>query len=147
MKVPLTVLILAAAVTASGQPGRAEHMLDLLTYPLTPDTSTKGAGLAAGHAGGVAGQQPEPTFRLSLLSLDREDYVTGDPLIYEVGLENISKHPVDLPWSPDRVLFQTPEPFLPVPSAILFLEVRDRAGLKKLAMLDGQALYVVGSRR
>jgi hypothetical protein len=77
--------------------------------------------------------------------MDRTSYETGDPVIYEVQVENAANRPIILPWSPDRVLFRTPGPTPPTAvEAGIFLEVRDHGGSKKLASLEPSVMF--GSR-
>src|SRR4051812_49065480 len=114
MRVSLLALALSSVLLAAQLHQRADHVLDILTYRLTPDTSPPAnlMVIPGGVLGAAEGPQPPPSLKLTLLSLDRLSYETGDPVIYEVWMENIGNRPVVLPWSPDRVSFAA---FGPIP--------------------------------
>jgi hypothetical protein len=149
MRVSLLALSLSSALAAAQSQRAADHVLDILTYRVTPETSAPANPSTLPAGGGVSGgestQRPRGTLKVTLLSLDRLSYETGDPVIYEVWIENTGNRPVVLPWSPDLVRFRGPGPIAP-PSveALVFLEVRDRARSRALAQLEPSMLF--GSR-
>jgi hypothetical protein len=121
----------------------ADHLLDILTYPLTPDHSVQGSVRSSAFPSNdelLRGLRA--SLDVNLLSLDRTDYKAGDRVIYELRIKNIGSNTLVLPWSPDGVIFIGPTLVAP-PSiqAAIYLEVRDRVRLRKLARLDPTPLF------
>jgi len=133
------VLVLAALVFCLVGQQPVEHVLDILTYRLTPEApSSATSGVAGGIATGTSGPVPPSPFAITLVDLDRRVFSPGESLVYEVVLENISSKAVVLPWSPDRVRFAE------IKDAVrgsLHLEARDATGRTLLAHLLSQCLY------
>src|SRR4051812_35674116 len=135
----VVALTAAAAVGLFSQSVTTEHVLDIAAFRLTPETT------AAPNAGippsDFSGRSHAPTSRplsLTLAALHRSVYVSGETMEYEVLLENVSRGPVTLPWSPDRVRFTNVERQI---TSVLELEVRDAVGTRVLAHLQPQVLY------
>jgi hypothetical protein len=144
MRFGLFALVFGGALVTAQSQQRVDHVLDLLTYSVTPDNSVTANPSRIPPGGGSVseGSQRPGSLRMTLLSMDRSDYETGDPITYEVRLENTGNRPVVLPWSPDRVLFQAPGPALPRPvEAAIFLEVLERGGSKTLTLLEPRMLF------
>lgn len=139
MKSIWTVSVMAlAAFTA--QPAPVEHVLDILTYRLTPERSSsrKVLGAEGQVSSSVYASWPASALSVTLSELDRRVYNPGDRLVYEVVIQNMSLEPVTLPWSPDRVRFSEVKGGV---EGILTLEVRDVSGRRLLGRLESQALY------
>ena len=116
-----------------------EHVLDILTYRLTPEPpSSATSGVAGGTATGTSAPVAPSPFAITLVDLDRRVFSPGESLAYEVVLENISSKAVVLPWSPDRVRFAELQDAV---RGTLHLEVRDAMGRTLLAHMPSQCLY------
>jgi hypothetical protein len=88
--------------------------------------------------------QPASPLRLTLLSVDRTDFVYGEEFIYEVLIENIGRETIVLPWSPDLGAFVQPAPRLPAGylRGSVYLRVESASGQPEvLALLESQSLY------
>ena len=139
LKVVSILLTLICAVGGSVQPPHAEHSLDIVGYPLTPDD---GVPLQM-RAGAVSpGRAEKPNLKLTLLGLDRLSYQPGDAAVYEVLLENVGNRTVRLPWSPDVAAFKALLNAAPrtVSRGSLFLEVQSPQDSTRLAWLEPQPL-------
>jgi hypothetical protein len=143
MKSALAFLVVVSVTVAAGQPlRRPNHVLDIVSYPMTPEPSepSEPGGIGAGGRSWVEGQVPtDIALRATLVSMDSGSYLTGDPLTYEIEVENTGSKPVVLPWSPDRVLFRT-QSALPTATGSIFLEVWDVTGSRRLAWLESKGL-------
>jgi hypothetical protein len=138
----ISSLGVAQAIVSASQLPRVDYILDIVTYPLTPELPG-GAGprSAPGFASVTEGEDLTRGIRIKLESLDRLDYHRGDALIYEVLIENIGPRSVVLPWSPDRVAVQGNAPdAASIRQVVLSLSVTDRPG-KPGALLEPIALY------
>ncbi len=144
MRVTALIVVLGGAVAAAQSP-RADHLLDILASRVTPQIAVpaNSGRLPAGAVSGTEGDQHRESRRLkvTLLSLDRVDYETGDSVIYELLIENIGNSPVVLPWSPDHTLFTAGSVPAPLARAAIFLEVLDHAGSKQIAWLEPSVLF------
>jgi hypothetical protein len=138
----ISCLGVASAVVGASQLPRADYILDIVTYPLTPERPSGAAPqLAPGFASVTEGEDLTRGIRIKLESLDRLDYHRGDALIYEVLIENIGPRSVVLPWSPDRVAVQGSVPdTTSIRQVVLSLSVTDRPGTPG-ALLEPIALY------
>ena len=145
MKTAILLLCLGAAAGAQQPSKRPHHVLDIVTYTLTPEPAapSDAAGLPSGHRGGTSHRRTGVTLRARLASLDLSSYELGDPLIYEIELENAGTRPILLPWSPDRVRFVSRgHKGTPPNKAIISLQVWDVTGSgRPLATLEPQSLF------
>ena len=123
-----------------GQSRDRELLLDLTSEP----AANHGALTAAQHramrsgAGTRGTGAPASDIRISasLQDLGQTVFTLGDPLVYDVVLQNTGTTPLALPWASDRALFAGKD----VVEAILTLEVRDASGRNRLATLGSQSL-------
>ena len=146
MRTAILLLCLGATAAGAGQPSRRpHHVLDIVTYTLTPEPAvpSDSAGLPSGHLGATSHHRSGVNLRARLASLDSSSYETGDPVIYEIELENAGPKAVLLPWSPDRVRFTSRGSKGPPPSQVIVsLEVWDVTGSRRrLAALEPRALF------
>jgi len=138
-------IVAAASVVAvahvAAQGVQADHYLDI---PGHTQTGTSGAGsfFPMRNSFATTGHAPPNPLRLTLLSVERSDFVFGARFVYDVLIENTGRETVIIPWSPDRGAFVQPAPRIPdgFRTGIVFLEVESAAG-KALGLLDGQPLY------
>jgi hypothetical protein len=88
------------------------------------------------------GRRSNASAKLTLVALDRTVYEFGDPVVFEVDIENTGRQPMVLPWSPDQALFplERRASMQGYRSATVTLWVQSRATGKDLAWLDGQTL-------
>lgn len=137
---------ISIGLAAVAQEPPPNHVLDLVGHrPAPAMPSSRGippGGLSVGtHSGRTL-----PSLRVTLLSLDRSDYRTGDPVIYEVMIQNVGTTPVELPWSPDAHLFSDLSFAFPqvasasVRQSFLSLEILG-AGAQRLASLEPRPLF------
>jgi hypothetical protein len=138
-------LLMMVAVLAAGALHQTavpqEYILDVVSYPLSPEP-VRAYDLKVPAGGARAHDRKEPSgLVLTLVSVDRNNYLSGDAIIYELVLENQGSGMVTLPWSPDRVRFNSPSEDANVHVASLFLEVRNRGGRERLAWLQPQLLF------
>lgn len=135
-------LLAAHAVVHASQLQQADYILDIVTYPLTPELfGGAGPRSAPGFASVAEGEDLTRGIRIKLESLDRLNYDRGDALIYEVLIENIGPRSVVLPWSPDPVGVQRNAPDTTgIRQVALSLSVTDRQG-KPGAFLEPTTLY------
>jgi hypothetical protein len=118
-----------------------EYLLDL-TKPVSRKERKK-SGSMGGSSASMEGDSRRQVInlKLTLLSLDKQDYRLGDYVICEVRLHNISKSPVFLPWSADYDKVKpndekTPPGFL---SAFLNLTAMDEN--EGLIFFNGVSIY------
>src|SRR5687768_7094606 len=133
-------MFLAAAVGSYAQNARADHYLDIPGHTRT-GTSGAGAFFPGRNSVSSSGHAPASTLKLTLVSVDRTDFIYGEEFIYEVLIENIGKEPIALPWSPDRGAFVQPAPRTPAGylSGGLYLQVEStNVQPAVLALLDSQ---------
>jgi hypothetical protein len=139
----ISCLGIASAVVGASQLPRADYTLDIVTHPMTPEplVGPTARVLPPGAGGGVEGEKPFTNLRVTLESLDRRSYAPGEPLVYEILVENLGPRALVLPWSPDRVAVQGQAlDDSQVRTASLFLEVTDRQR-KRIAWLEPQRLF------
>ena len=146
MKFALFASVVSAVLVAGAQSPRADFVLDIVGHRVTPDESanTDASGIPGGGGGGTVSGVPSSSgsLELTLGSLEPMSLDTGDPLVYEVLIQNVGTRAFVLPWSPDRAVFKAPVPAMPpVREGSLFLEVRDRMGSRRLAWLEPQLLF------
>ena len=137
-------MFLAAAAGAHAQGAKADHYLDIPGHTLT-GTSGAGAFFPPGR-NSVSGSTHAPAspLKLTLVSVDRTDFVYGEEFIYEVLIENTGREPITLPWSPDLGAFVQPAPRIPAGylRGSVYLQVESASGQPAvLALLDLQPLY------
>lgn len=144
----LLAFMLAGAIVSAAQPRQADYVLDVLGYRHTREPEREAPSdtrvIQGGSVSATSGGPVAPGLSVRLLSLDSLSYETGDPVIYELWIENIGKSPVALPWSPDRVLFTPPTLKLSAPNVVqgsVALEVRARGNASRLAVLEPQPLF------
>jgi hypothetical protein len=132
MRAAALVLCLGAVAGVSGQSRPAHHVLDVVTYPVASEsgTSSAPAGVPAGHVSAKAHDRSAVNLRARLVSLDFASYETGDPVIYEIEVENMGRTPVVLPWSPDSVRVSRESDGESI-QAIISLEVWDGGGSRR----------------
>jgi hypothetical protein len=121
-------------------------VLDLATYPLTEDGAAKRLGPSSSRVSSIAPAR-SVALKVSLAALDRYDYATSDPLIYEVLIENVGDSPFRLPWSPVQAVVddEDREHVRGYLEATVSLEVGDSGSNQLLARFDPQPLF--GSER
>lgn len=132
MRAAALVLCLGAVAAVSGQSRPAHHVLDVVTYRLASDSGAASApaGVPAGHVSAKVHDRSAVTLRARLVSLDFATYQTGDPVIYEIEIENMGRTPVVLPWSPDGVRVSRESDGESI-QAIVSLEVWDVSGSRR----------------
>jgi len=98
---PLSAVVLAfAAALASAQTRPPDFVLDLLRRaPVRAVTSSSTGAVPGGVIGG--GVNTDAQLRVTLVSVDRTSFQTGDSVVYELAFENVGKTRIVLPWSPD----------------------------------------------
>lgn len=81
----------------------AQHqdLLDLTKKASAPDSNNLGA-VSDGLVGGSGTQRVSLPIMLTLESLDKKTYTTGERFIYEVVIANIGERPITLPWEPEK---------------------------------------------
>jgi hypothetical protein len=133
----ISCLWVAHAIVGYAQSSSPDYILDIVTHPTTPERpGREGAHVGPGHASVTEGEDLTRGIRVTLESLDRRDYHRGDPLTYEILIENVGPSDVVLPWSPDRVGVQeNARDIAGVRQVILSLSVTDRPG-KPGALLE-----------
>ena len=132
MRAATLVLCLGAVAAVAGQSRPAHHVLDVVTYPPASDSgaSSAPAGVPAGQASVKGHVRSVVNLRARLVSLDFSSYETGDPVIYEIEVENMGRTPVVLPWSPDSVRVARESDGESI-QAIISLEVWDVSGSRR----------------
>lgn len=142
----MRVICVAAVVglsvaSLSAQGVKADYYLDIPGHTQT-GTSGEGSFFPAQNSRGMTSHPPPNPLRLTLLSIDRNDFLFGERFTYDVLIENTGKETVVVPWSPDRGAFVQPAPRIPdgFRSGSVFLVVESVDG-KDLGLLDGQSLY------
>jgi len=118
MKRPATASILSVAVVtlacapSFAQSGAVQHVLDVGGAPTTPAPAESSPSIdlllkrqARPPLGRSSHERRETRAQLtiSLVSVDRITYDTGDPIGFEAVVENVGTKPVAIPWSPDFV--------------------------------------------
>ena len=125
-------LLLVGEILAAQQ-----HVLDLTQ----PDLVRTMPPVESGCAIGFEGEKPvRVPLELMLISLDRQDYVLGDHVTYQVNLRNVGNVPLSLPWSVDRAVVERDR--APFSQAILSLAVSDaqkREHSLAAVVLDGSS--------
>jgi hypothetical protein len=81
-------------------PARAQHLLDLTKGQSGAEHPGQSIGSvkAPGHSGALANQD----LTIQLLRLDRNAYILGERVVFEVQLVNASRQNVEIPWSAER---------------------------------------------
>jgi|SRR5688572_12239585 len=136
-------VFLAAAVSLHAQSIKADHYLDV---PGHTRTATAGANAFFPGKNSIAGSGHAivSPLKVTLVSIDRTDFMYGDEFVYEVLIENTGGQPITLPWSPDRGAFVQPAPRTPAGylSGRLYLHVESvTAQPVLLALLESQMLF------
>ena len=137
------LMFLATAAGPHAQSVKADHYLDIPGHTHT-GTSGAGAFFPTRHSVSSSSHPPPSPLKVTLVSVDRTDFVYGEEFVYEVLIENISKELVTLPWSPDQGAFVQPAPRIPSGyiSGSVYLLVESASGQPAvLALLDSQSLY------
>jgi hypothetical protein len=140
---PLVVLGLLAAGVQATTP---DFVLDVGSFaPAAQQPSTGQVQLMVSGGGSSATPVPAPNVRVSLATLDRSSYVTGEALVYEVLIQNVGDKPFVLPWSPDLnwCTRQDRAKRSGYREALISLRVIDPVTGRSLAEIDSQPL--VGS--
>ena len=135
------LIVFAFAVLLKAQSIRFDHYLDI---PGQARSSIPAGSFFPRHALVSLGHSPPSPLSLTLVSVDIADLAYGDYFTFEVLIENTSREPVILPWSPDAGAFaqpvrRMPEGFL---SGFVSLRIESEDDQQStLALLDGQPLY------
>ena len=137
----LVTAVAALAAALAAQNIKSDYYLDI---PGHTQTGTSGAGAFFPRQDFVSStSHPPPNpLKLTLLSIDRIDFIYGERFTYDILIENTGKEPVTLPWSPDRGAFVQPAPRTPdgFRRGMVYLVAESAAGVQ-LGLLDGQSLY------
>jgi hypothetical protein len=112
----------------------AQHLLDLTKVGIVATTPQTNEAGGIGYSGM---QSPEVPFRLELSRLDRQIYVLGSGIEYEVTLQNIGQTAFALPWSVDRAAVERGGPFLQASLALMVMDADRRENLIGAVILDG----------
>ena len=114
------VCVLLGALAVEKAICQSEPFLDatILKVPRQNDNRRRSGGIASGCLGhtGKPCLNPLPV-KITLLSLDKESYYNGEPLVLEVRLENIGDKPLLIPWTRDWRLLDRRNP---KPDALIF---------------------------
>jgi hypothetical protein len=127
------------ALTLQAQ-GRATVTVDL---PLGSNAcpSDGGGGLVQGANLNIVhgGAKTVPPLEVTLVSMNREEYQAGDPLVFEVGIRNRSQTPQRIPMLPRSAICDELDPNKPeYADAIIQLRVKtspSESGLASVATL------------
>jgi len=138
----LCLMFVLLAVRLPAQSVKADHYLDI---PGQGRSGIPGGSFFPGRNSLSSTSHPPPSpLKITFVSVDVTDLEYGDYFNFEVLIENISKEPVVLPWSPDAGAFAQPVPRTPAGflSALVLLQVESESDPQSmLALFDAQALY------
>jgi hypothetical protein len=134
----LLICVLALS-TFAAQSLTPEPLLDIVGFRLTPGRPNEASSRAVTSVDTASSRAGKDAISLEikLLDLQRDVFTLGEPLIYEILLQNTGNTPLTLPWSPDRERFRNGSP----ERAFLLLEIRDATGKGVLGRLQPQALF------
>ena len=138
------LLCLATIAIPAAQRPTADNYLDVAGHTYTGPTGTGAFMPGRKSSSWTSGVRVDNNLRLTLMPLERTDFVLGESFTYEVFMENIGKTPVTLPWSPDRGAFVQPAPRTPdgFISGSVYLQVESADGQQStLSLLEVQPLY------
>jgi hypothetical protein len=101
MRIILMAILALSILSDTTRNLQDEDLLDL-TKPVSRKERKK-SGSIGGSRTSMEGDSRRQVInlKLTLLSIDKQDYQLGDYAICEVRLDNISKSPILLPWSAD----------------------------------------------
>jgi len=138
MKALSFVVMAVVAVSAVGA-ASSEHFLDLTKPGIVATAPAKNVGHGIGHSGG---HPPALPLRLTLSRLDRQVYVFGSAITYEVTVENIGEAPFKMPWSVDRARIEGEgTSFLQGFLSLLIVDPDGGEHLIGTVILDGSELF------
>lgn len=141
-----TIIAAAVAVALIGmgqlaaQEPAVDHVLDVAGAPTTPESDSPSQARPFG--GVVLGpRRPVGQLKVSLVSLDRDSYDTGGPVLFDVLVQNVGSQAIAIPWSPDIIGFaDRPGNGPEVVRGSLFLEVRRPGDSRNIGWLESQML-------
>jgi hypothetical protein len=99
--------LISMTTVAVAQSRLADFYLDIVTYQFSSevgrevDASLPSGGISAGSNS----RRTSPGLLLEIISPEKWKVEVGDPLVYEVLIQNMGPAAVTLPWSPDVNLF------------------------------------------
>jgi hypothetical protein len=139
------LLVVACAATLASRATGVTHVLDLVTARRTPESpgsvspNLPPSAAVSGHT--AHNPALEPRLVVTLESLDRRSYETGDAVIYDLLVKNDGPVPVAMPWSPDAVQFNGRRRGTQVLTAGLYLEIKSETDGRLLANLQPVTLF------
>jgi hypothetical protein len=145
MRITFALIPFVAVAVTAGQTLPVDHVLDVVSYRFSEAVEEPPVGIRS-HASSSSEGNVSPlnkTIRLTLFSLERDEFRWGDSCIYEVLIENIGREPIVIPWSPDRNLFpiSARDAMSWYLDGAVGLEVLGRRGSRPLARLKLQPLF------
>jgi len=143
MRVILLTAVAVLSVGLGAQNIKSDHYLDVPGHTYTPIPSVSFSPVRNGRSVTPHAMLPA-TLRLTLLSVDRTDFVYGDYFTFEVLIENTATKVVILPWSPNAGEFMQPVRRIPdgFLNGMVSVHVESATGEPVLlSLLDSQPLY------
>jgi hypothetical protein len=117
------------------------NFLDLTKIRQSAVSKMTGRGEGGGAVVGHIRKPRSNPFKLTLLNLHKQSYQTGEEVVYDILLENMTNDSIVIPWSPDQNKVKPDENKTPPGYVEAFLSLITTDEVSGDQFIAGQGLY------